>query len=345
VNSENHSLHSHASEVVKNSGHVLELHPLSIEDLSLANNPNDMILIFEQSYNKNTSEQVNRSHFLSEEKTENQIQRLSNEKTHVVVLVHGYQGTSWDMRMFRNYMSVLFPNYTYFSSSVNEGQTEGSIEEMGVRLADELSKFFRTTLFNFVDRISFVVHSLGGLIVRSALGQESMRPYLKNLHTLFSLGSPHCGFIFASTALLSAGVWVLKKIYKSKCLEQLSLSDHSDPRETFIYKLSSSPNILKHFKNIILVSSPTDKYAPYHSVRIDHHPQALNDRKYGLPYQEIVTNLHDQMKDCNLIRFDVCFMTSKSNLDTLIGREAHICFLDRPLYILMFLVVYEHLFV
>lgn len=329
---------------MKNAGHVLSLHPLSIEDLSIANNPEEMVLIFEQSYNKTGSymrSSTNTTQELIELKHHKDSKR---ENLHVIVLVHGYQGTSWDMRMFRNYMSVLFPHFLYFCSSSNEGKTDGCIEEMGDRLAEELSAFLEN---NFpaeqIERISFVTHSLGGIIARYALMNELLRPYVSKLYTFFSLGSPHCGFIFSSTFLVSTGLWVMKKLYKSKCLQQLSLSDDDDPRKTFIYRLSTLPTLSK-FKNIVLVSSPTDKYAPYHSVRMEYHYEAENDRKFGLPYQEMIINLHEQMKEINLIRFDVCFMSNKSSLDTLIGRAAHICFLDRPLYILMFLVVYEHLF-
>jgi hypothetical protein len=376
---DNHNLmmHSHASRVMKNSGHVLTLHPLTIEDVCLTNNMEQMVIIFEQSYNKISEEvKLDESAELSETaKTKRLIQMMtktegdelptlpevkefdnkiprrlsSTEKKaagkHVIVLAHGYQGNSWDMRMFRNYMAVLFPDFVYILPTSNENRTEEDIAEMGQRLAEEIVQYLKAHFENDdeVERLSFVAHSLGGVIIRTALTCEVMAPYLKKLHTLFTLGSPHCGYLYNSNMLLNTGMWFLRKFYKSKCLEQLSLTDNEDIRESFMYKLSTKPG-LGYFKNVLLVSSPADRYAPYHSVRIDLHEQAEKDRKNGPVYKEIVLNLQKQMRNCNFTRFDVCFMSNKSNLDTFIGRAAHICFLDQPLYILMFLVVYKDLF-
>lgn len=78
-------------------------------------------------------------------------------------------------------------------------------------------------------------------------------------------------------------MWVLKKWSKSRCLEQLSLTDHEDPAQSFLYKLSLS-GTLKHFKNVLLVSSPQDQYAPYHSARIEPTIAASNDTKWGVAY-------------------------------------------------------------
>ncbi|ETO00033.1 hypothetical protein RFI_37427, partial [Reticulomyxa filosa] len=59
---------------------------------------------------------------------------------HVFVLVHGYQGNSWDMRMFRNHLMVLCPSDLFLMSQANEKeeQTDGDIREMGQRLAQEI---------------------------------------------------------------------------------------------------------------------------------------------------------------------------------------------------------------
>eukprot|EP00475_Leptophrys_vorax_P037125 TRINITY_DN6360_c0_g1_i3.p1 TRINITY_DN6360_c0_g1~~TRINITY_DN6360_c0_g1_i3.p1 ORF type:complete len:817 (-),score=152.00 TRINITY_DN6360_c0_g1_i3:462-2912(-) len=372
---DNHNImmHSHASRVMKNSGHVLALDPLTIEDITLTNNMEQMVIIFEQSYNKIPEElKMDEPELLSEtgkfkkrlvqkitKSDSDEIPTFPDVKSdpagsslekkspgkHVIVLVHGYQGNSWDMRMFRNYMAVLFPEFVYLLPTSNENRTEEDISEMGQRLAEEIVQYLRAHFEQDeeIERISFIAHSLGGVIIRTALACDVMAPFLSRLHTFFTLGSPHCGYLYNSNMLLNTGMWLLRKFYKSKSLEQLSLSDNEDMRETFMYKLSCKPGI-GFFKNVLLVSSPADRYAPYHSVRIDLHEQAEKDRKNGVIYKEIVLNLQKQIRNSNFTRFDVCFMNNKSNLDTFIGRAAHICFLDQPLYILMFLVVYKDFF-
>ena len=41
--------------------------------------------------------------------------------------------------------------------------------------------------------------------------------------------------------MLAAGMWFMQKWKKSGSLLQLSLKDHVNPRESFIYKLSQKP--------------------------------------------------------------------------------------------------------
>ena len=61
------------------------------------------------------------------------------------------------------------------SSSINEEMTEGSISDMGHKLAGEVSKYISDWCFSkdgkklLISKITFVGHSLGGIIIRSAL--------------------------------------------------------------------------------------------------------------------------------------------------------------------------------
>lgn len=61
------------------------------------------------------------------------------------------------------------------SSQVNEEMTEGCIEEMGLKLAKEIEKYINEWCYSkdgkklLISKITFVGHSLGGIIIRSAL--------------------------------------------------------------------------------------------------------------------------------------------------------------------------------
>lgn len=59
-------------------------------------------------------------------------------------------------------------------------------------------------------RLSFVGHSLGGLILRAAL------PYLEtfeeNFFTFLTFSSPHLGFLFSSSKMVNAGIQLNLKI-------------------------------------------------------------------------------------------------------------------------------------
>ena len=202
------------------------------------------------------------------------VRQLRFPGRHLVVLVHGYQGNSWDMRLFRNVLAVLHPDARFHCSTVNEGLTEGDIEAMGRRLADEVDAQVGDAGGSVgggggdhdVTRISFIGHSLGGLIIRAALTAPSMSAHLAKLHTLVTLASPFCGYLFNQSRLLTSGLYVMQRMFGSSCLLQLSLQDHADPRQTFVYRLAHQPG-LQLFRNVVLLSSPEDQvWDPWRAI-------------------------------------------------------------------------------
>ena len=58
-----------------------------------------------------------------------------------------------------------------------------------------------------------------------------------------------------------------------------SVSSRAPLYESLVYRLSEN-GVLSHFRKVILVSSPCDKYAPVHSTRIQ-----ICKRAGGIPYQ------------------------------------------------------------
>jgi len=91
-----------------------------------------------------------------------------------------------------------------------------------------------------------------------------------------SLSSPHLGYMYSTSKLVDAGLWILKKWKKSKSLEQLCLTDHANLTESCLYKLSEASG-LNWFKHIYLISSHQDLYAPFESTRIQFCNKALDE--------------------------------------------------------------------
>ncbi len=98
---------------------------------------------------------------------------------------------------------------------------------------------------------------------------------------------------------------------------------------------------LERFKNVVLLSSAQDRYVPYHSARIEVPPAAAKDSTYGSVYIEMVQNIFRTIDKVNFVRFDVFFGIPKSNLDTFIGRAAHVLFLDSSTFAQMFTLTYR----
>lgn len=75
-------------------------------------------------------------------------------------------------------------------------------------------------------RISFVAHSLGTIIVRSALARPQMRSLLPRLHTFLSLSGPHLGTLYNTSGLVNMGklqCFVVLWVHIAKhCIEVLT---------------------------------------------------------------------------------------------------------------------------
>jgi hypothetical protein len=154
-----------------------------------------------------------------------------------------------------------------------------------------------------------------------------------------SISGPHLGYWYSSNSLFNSGLWLLKKLKGTQCIHQLTFSDDQDPQNTFFYRLCKSKT-LENFKNIILLSSPQDGYVPYHSARIELCPAASTDNsRKGQVFTEMLNNCLDQIRAPSsetrvFMRCDVNFDQSAQgrNLNTMIGRAAHIEFLETDIY-------------
>ncbi|KAK7311739.1 hypothetical protein RJT34_10059 [Clitoria ternatea] len=264
----------------------------------------------------------------------------------IVVFVHGFQGHHLDLRLIRNQWVLIDPQVEFLMSEANEDKTTGDFREMGQRLAEEVISFLKNKMDraskygNLLDiRLSFVGHSIGNLIIRTAIADSVMEPFLRYLHTYVSVSGPHLGYLYSSNSLFNSGLWFLKKLKGTQCIHQLTFTDDPDFQNTFLYKLCKQKT-LEQFRNIILLSSPQDGYVPYHSARIESCQAASNDSsKKGKLFLEILNDCLDQIRANSterrvFMRCDVNFDSSSraKNLDTMIGRAAHIEFLDSDVF-------------
>lgn len=89
---------------------------------------------------------------------------------------------------------------------------------MGEKLANEVISFINENCpENTLGRLSFVGHSLGGLIIRASL--PNLEKFNDKMYTYVSLSSPQLGYMYNASKIIDAGMWVLKQWKKSKCLE------------------------------------------------------------------------------------------------------------------------------
>ncbi|XP_016063277.1 PREDICTED: protein FAM135B [Miniopterus natalensis] len=260
---------------------------------------------------------------------------------HLVVCVHGLDGNSADLRLVKTFIELGLPGgkLDFLMSEKNQMDTFADFDTMTDRLLDEIIQHIQ--LYNLsISRISFIGHSLGNIIIRSVLTRPRFRYYLNKLHTFLSLSGPHLGTLYNNSTLVSTGLWLMQKLKKSGSLLQLTFRDNADLRKCFLYQLSQKTG-LEHFKNVVLVASPQDRYVPFHSARIEMCKTALKDRHTGPVYAEMIDNLLRPLvdaKDCTLVRHSV-FHALPNTANALIGRAAHIAVLDSELFLEKFFLV------
>ena len=142
---------------------------------------------------------------------------------------------------------------------------------------------------------------------------------------------------------------------KSTCLSQLSLTDSATLDDTFLYRLSEDNPLavagggtgvaggLRWFEHVFLFGSQQDRYVPFHSTRMELCREAVSDVSVrGRVYERMVCNVLRGMEGVSVKRFDVNFVSRRKSLDTLIGRAAHIYFLDNIGYMQLLASVYRH---
>ncbi|XP_061337171.1 uncharacterized protein LOC133284199 [Gastrolobium bilobum] len=275
----------------------------------------------------------------------------------VVVFVHGFQGHHLDLRLVRNQWLLIDPKIQVLMSQTNEEKTSGDFRDMGLRLAEEVISFLKKKMDkasrsgNLKDiKLSFVGHSIGNLIIRAALAESIMEPYLRYLYTYVSISGPHLGYMYSSNSIFNSGLWLLKKIKGTQCIHQLTFTDDHDLENTFIYNLSKKKT-LENFRNVILLSSPQDGYVPYHSARVELCPAAASDfSKQGKVFLEMLNNCLDQIRTHSdhrvVMRCDINFETSSygKSFNTLIGRAAHIEFLECDIFVKFIMWSFPELF-
>lgn len=261
---------------------------------------------------------------------------------HLIVLVHGFQGNSNDMRLIKNEIALLNSSCVFLSSVANQDDTEIDFFEMGKKLAKEIKSYIKEWTDGLIfKKLSFIGHSIGGVIIRSAL--PHLEEYKSKFWLYISLSSPHMGYAFSESKIINAGMWVLKKWKGSKSLEQLMLDDNKNFRETCLFKISEYEG-LNWFNYVYFLSSHQDSYAPYESTRIQLSNKTMENDVKAEAYRAMAYNILSKLTNNTLKRVDVNFVIQEKNLDSFIGRTAHIQFLENIDFMKIFFHSIEDLF-
>ena len=135
--------------------------------------------------------------------------------THCVVLLHGIGGFALLLKP----MELSLEEHGYFVANVTYPSLSDPIESLAVEAVEE---GLQRCSVQGLSRIHFVTHSMGGILVRQYLSQES----IAGLERVVMLAPPNQGSRFADFV----GDSPLGKVYEPDALAQLGTGEDSVPR-------------------------------------------------------------------------------------------------------------------
>ncbi|MCH95876.1 protein FAM135A, partial [Trifolium medium] len=105
-------------------------------------------------------------------------------------------GNHLDLRLIRNQWLLIDPKVEVLMSQANEDKTSGDFREMGQRLAQEVISFVKKKMdkakFGYGNlgdiRLSFVGHSIGNLIIRTAIAGREHDGAISKIFTYICFG-------------------------------------------------------------------------------------------------------------------------------------------------------------
>lgn len=168
---------------------------------------------------------------------------------HLIIIQNGLNGFSFAMKYVLNYYQKHLDknNYKIVVSNVNDFiNTHDGLENMGIRL----SKFVIDQTDNKTKKISFVGHSLGGLMIRSCIKILFEKNYFDNVIPcgLISITTPHMGIFEIDNVRKFCANWFL-----GKTGQELLLQD----KENILYEMTGPKylNVMNLFKHKVVYAN------------------------------------------------------------------------------------------
>ncbi|CAI4222418.1 unnamed protein product [Auanema sp. JU1783] len=256
---------------------------------------------------------------------------------HLIIFVHGLEGSSDDLMSYKNSLRMTSPetNFQFLMSSANQSQTWADFETLSSNLLGEIHDFC-TDMTQKPNRISFIAHSMGGVIVRAMLGLPEAGWIFPLLHTFLTINSPHTGLAYAGRGV-NWGVQLVQWWKGSKSMQQLALRDAVSFNDSYIVKLSSN-KAFGRFKHILLIGGPNDLFVPHHSALIDQCKTSSKDvSALGYAYREMLEKIHGDLVSSEITQTVVKYSTyhlgvSKKAIK-IAGRAAHLAAVEDDVFI------------
>lgn len=253
-------------------------------------------------------------------------------KTHLIVIVHGYQSFPMAMNYFRNTIMAFAENVNVMVACSLFEDPEAPIDEKCKSLAKEIEMYVQRNIhMDKLGKLSFITYSMGGLVTRGAL--KYMEKYHDKLYAMLSLYSPHIGVPYMKFKVLEAGTKMFASYRDSSCLKEMTLSDNTDIKQCYLYKLSKE-DVISKFKVIKLVGILQDYISQAYSCLLDLSLTKSTNKLV----EEMVDNISSRISAAQVDRYYVDYSgASKYIWWKATGAHIHIlnCAIVARVFILM----------
>uniref|UniRef100_A0A158P8P3 DUF676 domain-containing protein n=1 Tax=Angiostrongylus cantonensis TaxID=6313 RepID=A0A158P8P3_ANGCA len=222
-----------------------------------------------------------------------------------------FSGTCDDLSSYRNIFRVVSgcaTGFCYLLSEANHAKTWSDIDDLAQNLLSEVQSYI-ARLSEPPTRISFVAHSLGGVIVRAAVCRKQAEKWLTTrLHSLLTINSPHLGLAYVGRSV-NLGMQLMQWWKQSRSIQQLSLKDEVTFYESFLFRLSRQKTF-GLFRRVLLVGTCGDTLVPFHSALLVPCKTAMKDPSaLGITYRlaivhsQRIENLHFTISRSTFVPF------------------------------------------
>lgn len=233
----------------------------------------------------------------------------------IIFLVHGLGGSQDDFKYLKSVLSFQFPKLTVFTVLKGVNNVKESIQDLGNQLGKEINRRLSLLNINEKTKIHFFGHSMGGLIIRSAL--PNLKDYLNNLVTFVSHNTPHLGAKMNNKAI-NMGANIYGKFFNSKSMMEMFGLDN----QNFIESVCKVKEF-SYFKNVVFIFNYDDGYVQTYSSRV-----VLNQMNNQASEKLLLNYFYENFKASNLVRIGISCPGIIAGFDRFIGRGAHMFFLS-----------------
>ena len=169
------------------------------------------------------------------------LDRTSQAPLHVVFILHGFKANPQDMRRVLDLVSLSYPHVKCVLLHKCYSNVVQSLDFLAQQVVEEILTAIRSlrTDARPLGRISFMAHSIGGLVFRIAFNSPKLAEFVPLFHLFLSMNVPHLGLMFANLTT-EFGVRLIQRFTESIQVSELMLRDQKDLRQTTLYKLAAN---------------------------------------------------------------------------------------------------------